>query len=562
MKKSFFFSVFWLCLSATSLAQQRGNGIVTNPIDLNYQFQPKDNDPARREAADPVAEYFKGYYYLFASKSSGYWRSPDLVKWEYIPCTSIPIINDYAPTILPLGDTLYFTSSSDANETRIFKTTTPEKGDSWEEIDCKLDCHQHDPAFFLDDDGRVYFYWGCHDVEPIYGFEVDPNDGFRAKGEPVKLIDHHVDLYGWEQPGVNNEEPRNGWNEGPAMLKYKGKYYLQYAGPGTQYRIYADGIYVGDSPLGPFTYVEDNPFCIKPGGFIGAAGHGHTFKDRYGNYWHVASMLVGVRHWFERRLGLFPVTVDDTKGMRAYTVFTDYPFYIPDTKVGCQNERTLSMGWRLLSLRKQATASSALPEHDPALATDEQVETWWAAQTGDSGEWLQVDLGSQQTVRAIQVNLADEGFQVYPPYDPVVYQYVIEGSADGKKWNVLADYSEAKEDAPHALAVLPEASIVRYVRITNTKKMDGCFSLMDLRVFGDDTRPALAPVTGFVATREAGDKRAYSFQWNPVDQADGYILYWGTKKDDLSHAVMVLGTSYKARYFNRDSEYFFRVEAF
>ena len=48
--------------------------IVTNPINLNYQFQPKDNDLSRREAADPACEYFNGYYWIFASKSNGYWK--------------------------------------------------------------------------------------------------------------------------------------------------------------------------------------------------------------------------------------------------------------------------------------------------------------------------------------------------------------------------------------------------------------------------------------------------------------------------------------------------------
>ena len=154
-----------------------GMKIVTNPIDLNYQFQPKDNDPSRREAADPACEYFNGSYWLFASKSGGYWRSDDLAEWEYIPSPSIATVNDYAPTILPIGDTLYFTASSDGNPTRIFKTKTPEDGNSWEEIECKLsDLHQHDPSFYQDEDGRVYIYWGCHDVEPIYGMEIDPND--------------------------------------------------------------------------------------------------------------------------------------------------------------------------------------------------------------------------------------------------------------------------------------------------------------------------------------------------------------------------------------------------
>ena len=275
-------------LLASCASEQRttvnSDRIVTNPIDLNYRFQP--NEESRREAADPVLEYFKGYYYMFASKSGGYWRSEDLAKWEYIPCTTIPTMEDYAPTILVYGDTLYFTASS--GNTRIYKNAHPEK-DTWEEVDTKFEYPQHDPAFFKDDDGRVYLYWGCSDVDPIMGVEVDPKDGFRAIGEPKALIHHNCDKYGWEVPGKNNEESRQGWNEGPCVLKHNGRYYLQYAAPGTQYRIYGDGNYVGDNPLGPFEYVEDNPFSFKPGGFIGGAGHGHTFKDKYGNYWHVAS---------------------------------------------------------------------------------------------------------------------------------------------------------------------------------------------------------------------------------------------------------------------------------
>ena len=42
------------CSSGKRIAQHR---IVTNPMNLNYRFQPKDE--SRREAADPVLEYFK-----------------------------------------------------------------------------------------------------------------------------------------------------------------------------------------------------------------------------------------------------------------------------------------------------------------------------------------------------------------------------------------------------------------------------------------------------------------------------------------------------------------------
>lgn len=541
------------CSSEKRMPRHR---IVTNPINLNYRFQPKDE--SRREAADPVLEYFKGYYYLFASKSGGYRRSEDLADWEYIPCTTIPTLEDYAPTILPVGDTLYFTTSS--GKTQIFKNAHPEK-DAWEPVDTKLTYRLHDPAFYRDDDGKVYMYWGCSDKDPIMGVEVDPKDGFRAIGEARALIEHHGDKYGWEVPGKNNEEPRQGWNEGPCMLKYEGRYYLQYAAPGTQYRIYGDGIYVGDNPLGPFEYMEDNPFSFKPGGFIGGAGHGHTFQDKYGNYWHVASMTISVRHSFERRLGLFPVAISARNGMYAHTAWSDYPFYIPDKKVDF-NKTDLSMGWNLLSFRKPVSASSSLPGYEPDKANDEQIETWWAAQTGKKGEWLQIDMETPVTVNAIHVNFADHHFKVFAPHPPVVYQFLIEGSADGKEWMNLVDERENKKDEPHRLFTLDKPAKLRYLRISNSKELEGCFSLSGFRIFGKGEGTAPSAVTGFRAIRDDSDRRIYRFTWDAQAGATGYILQWGTQKDKLTHSVTVYDNQYEARYFNRDSEYYFSIKAF
>ncbi|MDR1981818.1 MAG: hypothetical protein LBQ39_09410, partial [Tannerellaceae bacterium] len=109
--------------------------IVANPMNLAYRFQMPDNDPARREAADPVCEYFNGKYYLFASKSGGYWSSPDLAEWTYIPCTSIKTLENYAPTILIIKDTLYFMASWEP--ATIYKTSDPDK-DNWQEVESEF----------------------------------------------------------------------------------------------------------------------------------------------------------------------------------------------------------------------------------------------------------------------------------------------------------------------------------------------------------------------------------------------------------------------------------------
>ncbi len=548
----------FLMLGCTkSEVRHNTSNVVANPMNLNYRFQ--FDEPSRREAADPVIVLFKGKYYLFASKSGGYWSSEDLCEWTYIPCKSIGNIEEYAPAVIALDDELYYMGSG---HPRIFKTADPDT-DNWEAIDTKFRyplVGSIDPAFFQDDDGRVYLYWGCSDKDPIIGVEVDPKDGFNVIGEASVLIEHHSDTYGWEVSGNNNDNERDGWNEGPCLIKYKGRYYLHYAAPGTEFRVYGDGTYVADKPLGPYTYEENSPFSFKPGGFIGGAGHGHTFQDKYGNNWHVATMRISVRHMFERRLGLFPVYFSDDNSLHAHTVFTDYPFQIPQEKIDLETH-DLSMNWNLLSYRKKVLASSSLSDHEAELGNDEQVETWWASQTGNKGEWWQVDLGEAMTVHALQVNFADQDFDIKAPDSFFNYQYLIEYSNDGDQWKVLTDQSKNENDRSHELFVFDGGIEMQFLRITNTKEMEGKFSIYDFRVFGKGNNELPKEVSKFEVLRDS-DRRKITFHWEVQDNTTGYILRWGIKRDQLNNAVMVFENQFEGRFFNRDSKYYFSIDAF
>src|SRR5665647_3663063 len=75
-----------------------------NPMNLSYRFCL--DQPSRREAADPTMVLYKDNYYLFASKSGGYWHSRDLVNWELVTTPTLPLEN-YAPTAVVIGDWLY-----------------------------------------------------------------------------------------------------------------------------------------------------------------------------------------------------------------------------------------------------------------------------------------------------------------------------------------------------------------------------------------------------------------------------------------------------------------------
>lgn len=548
-------ALLFLC-SKNMYAQK--HRMVANPMDLNYRFQ---HERSNREAADPVCEYFRGKYYLFASRSGGYWSSPDLANWKYVPCKTIGTIENYAPTILVWNNAMYYLASGKPE--RIYRNANPDK-DTWELIDTQFRypmAGDTDPAFFTDDDGRVYLYWGCSDKEPITGVEVDPENGFRTIGDPKVLIEHQSEKYGWEVPGDNNDAGKDGWNEGPCMIRHNGKYYLEYAAPGTEFRVYANGIYVGDHPLGPFRYVESNPYSFKPGGFIGGAGHGHIFKDKYGNYWHVATMKISVRHMFERRLGLFPLHIDDAGNFFQPAVWTDYPFCIPDKKTDFSKD-DLSAGWNLLSYNQPVAASSFLPAYFPYLAVDGKVETWWSAETGMPGEWFQIDLRKKTEVRAIQVNFADQDFDIRAPHSPIVYRYIIEQSDDGKKWKKIVDKRKNKKDAVHELIVLKKPVETRYLRITNSEKLPGKFSLYDFRVFGKGKGVLPEAVTNVKAVKNTQDPRRYKISWPRQKTADGYVVHVFLENGTYVTSVMTYDNEYEGGFFNRDSRYFFTVDAF
>lgn len=139
-----------------------------------------------------------------------------------------------------------------------------------------------------------------------------------------------------------------------------------YAAPGTEFTSYCTGVYVSKNPLGPYTCMPGAPFAIKAGGFIKGAGHGHPFKDRYGNDWYAATIVVASKEHYERRIGIFPAFYKDGYA-HAITEYMDFPFILPDKKVNF-SQHNISAGMNLLSYNKQMKASSSLGVHQAKMA--------------------------------------------------------------------------------------------------------------------------------------------------------------------------------------------------
>jgi xylan 1,4-beta-xylosidase len=527
-----------------------------NPMNLNYRFQ-FTNGPSYREAADPSMIRYKDKFILFVSHSGGYWYSDDMLAWNYLPVKSLPI-EDYAPDAIAINDTVYFAASSGARKP-IYFTTDPFQ-DNWKPLNDTLPFAVWDPNFFLDDDGQRYLYWGCSDYLPIFGVRLSSR--MKAVTEPEVFIKHNQDKFGWEVPGEQNELARNGWNEGAWMTKYNNRYYLQYAAPGTEFKTYADGVYTSYSPLGPFKYESYSPFSYKPGGFAGGAGHSSTFQDKYGNYWHISTMSISVRHMFERRLGLFPAAFDKDGVLRTFTAFGDYPTVMPDHKIDFDNE-SLFRGWMLLSFKKRAEASSGMENYPIKNAFDEDIRTWWSAGSGNPGEWLSVELDDNSTVYAIQVNFADNESNLKPDSKNISYCYSILASNDKLNWEVIIDNSNNTKDACHDYFELPKPLKAKYIKIENVKVPDGKFSIFDLRIFGKREGKIPRIVNNFTVERNGSDTRKASVTWPTDDLATGYVVNYGTDINKTYTSVMVYDSnSVTLTGLNKDVPYYFSIDAF
>lgn len=526
---------------------------ICNPINLSYRFQLEE--PSRREAADPSVISYKGKYYMFLSKSGGYYTSDDLVDWELITTDDLPV-EEYAPTAVVMRDSIFFMAINQ----KVYKTASPESG-KWEVAQDSVGMRSLDPALFVDSDGRLYLYHGLSPRLPIRGIELNPLT-FRPIGDEVEILNTDNTKHGWERTGdYNFGLSKRPYLEGPFVTKHNNKYYLQYSVPGTQFKSYSDGMYVSEYPLGPYQLAKHNPFSYKPEGFIAGAGHGSTFQDKYGNYWYAGTMTISVKNSLERRIGIFPAFFDKDDVFYAYTAFGDYPHQMPDRKMKDYND--YQPKWMLLSCNKPVMASSESKDHPKELAVNEDVRTYWSATTGKQGEWLQVDLKDECEVAAVQVNFAEEGTSQLGRSEDTYYQYSIEYSGDGKTWTVLIDKSQNKLDAPHDYIELRSSVKTRYVRIVNQHVPDGKFAISGFRVFGKGNGEKPAPVELFSTMRDSIDRCHVTLKWQKSPQAIGYNIRYGTEPDKLYQNYQVYGVDSLDIYsLNSELEYYFAIDAF
>lgn len=553
------------CVAATTLlpvAQNLRMDTYCNPLNVDYTYMIYNagRDISYRSGADPAVVEFRGEYYMFVTRSNGYWHSTDLQNWNFITpkgywypqgCNA-PAAHNYKDSVLYVcGDPSGVMSvmSSDDPKSGVW---TPGVG---------IIANLQDPDLFIDDDGSAYMFYGSSNVYPIRAIELDRTHNFLPKtDERVPLFGLDLDKHGWERFGENHttDTDLGGFIEGPWMTKHNGKYYLQYGSPGTEFNVYGDGVYVADHPMGPYTYQKHNPVSYKPGGYMNGAGHGSSVKGPGGMWWHFASMSLSINVNWERRLCMFPMGFDEDGIMYCDTRFGDYPRYAPSVA----QKRGQFRGWMLLSYKKPVTVSSQVGDYAAAGLTDELTKTFWLAEKNDDSQWVVIDLQNPASVCAVQVNYHDYKTGMYGRYPNLRHRYQIEGSVDGKDWKVLIDKSNSYKDTPNDYTELEFPEKVRYVRYKNIEVPTPSLAISEIRVFGLGEGKAPQKVKKLNLERQA-DRRDIAISWTPVKGAQGYNVLWGIAPDKLYSSWMVYDANELfMKSLTVDQDYYFSIEAF
>jgi hypothetical protein len=571
-----------LFCTVTASAQAPRQRTYANPIDIDYRynFEQKNQGISYRSGADPVIVVQRGTYYLFETIGDGYWESTDLGTWRHITPSRWPINDIVAPAVLSVRDTIYLLPSTtsplpilmltDAASGRVdfFNRLLPwlplaraRETDSLAKPD-SVQPGPWDPQFFHDPDTeRWYLYWNSSNAYPLHVIELDKAKRLEYKGTPKWLFGLDPQHHGWERFGQDHRSPIKPFIEGAWMTKHGGRYYLQYGAPGTEYNVYANGVYTASDPFGPFTYAPYNPVAYKPGGFVQGAGHGNTFQDIHGNWWNTGTPWIGVNWNFERRIGLHPTGFDADGQMYVDTRFGDFPHWLP-TKPWQKSEE-LFTGWMLLSYRKAVTASS-LDTFPASNATDENPRTFWVAQQNRPGESLTLDLGREYDLRAIQVNYADYKSGLYGTDPTVVTRFRLETSVDGQQWRSVADLSRETRDRPNAYIELPSTVRARYVRYEHIHVGGANLAISDIRVFGNGAGSRPKTPAGLTARRQA-DQRDAVITWRPVAGVVGYNVRWGIAPSKLYQTYQRFadqGTTLELRALTVGQAYWVAIESF
>jgi phage terminase large subunit-like protein len=488
-----------------------------NPLSIPASSQ--DGAPRGVSLGDVTVVREGGKYYMFNTGGGG-WVSDDLVNWRYqgveMRQGRVPV----APHVAKYNGQFYM-SGNNAPLYRAPAILGPYDvvGD-WTDVSGKPFAGvsngrawtgAFDVDIFVDDDNKPYLYFPGRSTDGIFVVPLDPRNLHRFTAAPVRLFafdPSHV----WERYGDMNEYPDVSWIEGPWMIKHNGRYYLQYSASGTQWLTYASGMYVGKSPMGPFTYSPLNPVLRKITGIVTGTAHGSIVEGPDGNWWQFYT-IVQANPPGGRRIGMDPVGFDD-QGNLFVRGPSETPQWGPGVvadpaRHGDSGSVPLTIN-KMRAMNARSAFSSQRPGREAAYAVDNSTGTWWEPAEDDRRPSITIDLGPATEFDPVQRFTVDSSRILFAagrgvgqpapapaaPADGVVaHRYTIEASDDGKSFTMLLDKTQNTVTKYVEFDELPP-SACRFVRLTLTgwpRNAATPLGIIEFTVFGKAISPSALP---------------------------------------------------------------------
>ena len=233
--------------------------------------------------ADPSIIKFEGKYYIYATidpwgaEELGVLESDDFVHWEqkHIKwpskelCTSETSnsSNVWAPSVIQAKDGKFYMYVSVGSEIWAGVSDHPlgpwknAKKDNSPLIKGNMfpEYHMIDAEVFIDDDGKVYLYWGS-------GL-----DWVNGHCFVVPLKD---DMISFDETAIKDITPPN-YFEAPFMVKKGETYFLMYSDGKCTTETYKVRYAKSDNPFGPFTEGKNSPVLTTTSEDRSTLGPGH-----------------------------------------------------------------------------------------------------------------------------------------------------------------------------------------------------------------------------------------------------------------------------------------------
>lgn len=287
--------------------------------------------------------------------------------------------------------------------------------------------HVIDAETFIDDNGRAYLYWGSgHGWKNGHCYAAELNDDMSSfKAEPIEVTPTR-------------------YFEAPLMLKHNGKYYLTYSEGKTIDETYEVRYAVGDTPFGPFAEAANSP-VLTLNDSLEVYGPGHHTVFQYGgkNYMlyhkHRLSFVKGSAY---RQTCISEFTFDDARGQ----INTIIPYPTQSFPLIGEERKQIQPA--------KVEASSVFA--DPFRAgnvLDHHYGTRWEAADEDKNPVITTTFKGETGIGSMEIRFE---------YPWKKYFIKIERSANGKDWEVLANYT--KDGVSGSPVIIPVKAKCSHIR--------------------------------------------------------------------------------------------------